>query len=113
MTSSNRLCSGLVTWALDFFSGPPPNFLSKSFSQRNHTMDPYDFSQSSSSSDHIQDDFQNDEDTLKELEKELAPKPLDFYGILNVSKTVSVLAPVVLACFHKDAKTLYAFSNDG
>lgn len=76
---------------------PPSSFAPKTFSwlfpesERVNTMDPYDLTQSSSS-DQIQDDFHNDEDTLKQLEKELAPKPLDFYGVLNVSRTVSLLA---------------------
>ncbi|RUS23257.1 hypothetical protein BC937DRAFT_89727 [Endogone sp. FLAS-F59071] len=51
-------------------------------------MDPYDLTQPSSS-DQIQDDFHNDEDALKQLEKDLAPKPLDFYGVLNVSRTAT------------------------
>ncbi|RUS29025.1 hypothetical protein BC938DRAFT_481156 [Jimgerdemannia flammicorona] len=51
-------------------------------------MDPYDYTLASSS-DNAQDDFPDDEHTLKELERDLAPRPLDLYGVLNVSRTAT------------------------
>lgn len=49
-------------------------------------MDPYDFTTQGS----LADEDINDFDDLEQLEKELMPQPTDFYGILNVSKTVRV-----------------------
>jgi hypothetical protein len=49
-------------------------------------MDPYEQTQSSAS---IPDEYVDDEEHLKELETQLAPKDADYYGILNVSKEVN------------------------
>lgn len=48
-------------------------------------MDPYEYTVDSNS---IPGEEDLDEDQLEKLEQELAPQSSDYYGILNVSKTV-------------------------
>lgn len=46
-------------------------------------MDPYDYTQTV-----YVDPHEDNEDELKQLEKDLAPSSADYYAILNVSKEV-------------------------